>query len=196
MGRPSVGPQRRAQILDAAIACISDRGIVSTTLEGIAEKAGMSRGHVRHFAGNRDLIIADACRRFYGLLPELPGGPAEILADPTASLESMLDVLFGEDFSEASDENAVVQAFVAESKSNESVAGVLDEAYSSTHDRVADAVRRDLPQLSEDFVRQLSFDIVCLALGNVFLTDIGHSLLKGYNARAGADALLATAIRS
>ncbi|MGO2634172.1 MAG: TetR family transcriptional regulator, partial [Galactobacter sp.] len=43
MGRPSVGPQRRAQILDATVECISEFGIVATTLERIAEKAGMSR---------------------------------------------------------------------------------------------------------------------------------------------------------
>ncbi|MGO3088641.1 MAG: TetR/AcrR family transcriptional regulator [Galactobacter sp.] len=194
MGRPSVGPQRRAQILDATIDCISEHGIVATTLERIAEKAGMSRGHVRHFAGNRDTLISDACRRFYGLLPELEGGPEQIIPDTEASLEDILDVLFGDDFAAATDENAVVQAFIAEAKSNTSVSAVLDQAYSSTHDRVTLVVRRDLPQLGDEFAGQLAFDVVCLALGNVFLTDLGHSLVRGFNARAGADALLRSAL--
>ncbi|WP_291278627.1 TetR/AcrR family transcriptional regulator [Galactobacter sp.] len=196
MGRPSVGPQRRAQILDATIECISEFGIVATTLERIAEKAGMSRGHVRHFAGNRDTLISDACRRFYGLLPELEGGPDQIVPDVDASLDDVLEVLFGEDFTAPTDENAVVQAFVAESKSNTDVASVLDKAYSSTHERVFQVMVRDLPHLDREFVGQLAFDIVCLALGNVFLTDLGHSLIRGFNARAGADALLRAALES
>jgi hypothetical protein len=151
---------------------------------------------VRHFAGNRDTLITDACKRFYGLLPELEGGPEQIVPDTEAPLEDILDILFGEEFAAASDENAVVQAFVAESKSNADVAAVLDQAYSATHDRVALVVRRDLPQLEDQRAGQLAFDIVCLALGNVFLVDLGHSLVSGYNARAGADALLATALAS
>jgi AcrR family transcriptional regulator len=196
MGRPSVGPQRRAQILDATIECISEHGIVSTTLERIAEKAGMSRGHVRHFAGNRDTLITDACKRFYGLLPELDGGPEQIVPDTDASLEDDLEVLFGDEFAAATDENAVVQAFIAEAKSNTDVAAVLDQAYSSTHDRVATVVRRDLPQLDDDLAGRLAFDIFCLALGNVFLTDLGHSLVRNYSSREGAEALLATALAS
>jgi hypothetical protein len=50
--------------------------------------------------------------------------------------------------------------------------------------------------LDDDLAGRLAFDIFCLALGNVFLTDLGHSLVRNYSSREGAEALLATALAS
>lgn len=198
MGRPSLGPARKAQILDAALECIGAHGIVETTLERIAAQAGMSRGHVRHYVGNRDQIITDAARRFYGLLPELDDAWEPILARPDDSVAGMMDVLFGDEFAGIGAENQVVQAFVAESKANAEMALILDAAYSQTHSTLTAALQREIPGLDPattggQQAQDLAFDILCLALGSVFLQDIGRPVLRGYSARSGAEALVRAA---
>src|SRR5699024_12343943 len=65
MARPSVANERRQQIMEATLATMTEHGISGTTLDRIAESAGMSRGHVRHFLGNRDEILVNTARYFY-----------------------------------------------------------------------------------------------------------------------------------
>jgi AcrR family transcriptional regulator len=49
----------RSGILDAALACFSERGYHQTSIDAIAERAGLSKGAIYwHFAGKRDLFLA------------------------------------------------------------------------------------------------------------------------------------------
>ena len=59
MARPSVALERREQIIEATMTTIAEHGISGTTLDRIADAVGMSRGHVRHFVGNRDRLLLD-----------------------------------------------------------------------------------------------------------------------------------------
>ena len=50
---------RRRQILDAAVACFSRRGIHETTMADIAREAGISTGLAyRYFAGKKEIVAA------------------------------------------------------------------------------------------------------------------------------------------
>jgi AcrR family transcriptional regulator len=49
----------RGEILDAALACFSARGYHETSVDDIAERAGLSKGAIYwHFAGKRELFLA------------------------------------------------------------------------------------------------------------------------------------------
>ena len=54
--------ERRRQILDAVEECVISYGLGGTTLERIADEAGMTRSNLAHFVGNRDEIM-DAARQ-------------------------------------------------------------------------------------------------------------------------------------
>ena len=58
MGRPSLANVRREQILDALERCLARDGLVGTTLEAVAEEAGVRRPVIRHYFGNRDELVA------------------------------------------------------------------------------------------------------------------------------------------
>ncbi|MGB0580489.1 MAG: TetR/AcrR family transcriptional regulator [Limisphaerales bacterium] len=59
MGRPDLSETRRAEILDAFERCVARHGLDSSSLELVAEEAGMKRSVVRHYVGNReDMIVA------------------------------------------------------------------------------------------------------------------------------------------
>ncbi len=187
MARPSVADERRGQILDATLATIAERGISGTTLDRIADTAGMSRGHVRHFAGNRDRLLLDAAKHFYA---DETGSPA-ILPTAVDSLSAAIDYLFGEEFSSSNSENAIALAFVELSRSSPDIAAVLTEAYSSARTRLAAYVAAAKPALDPADCDWPAEGVLAIALGNVFLgdfnTDPGHTV----RTRAAAEALLA-----
>jgi AcrR family transcriptional regulator len=58
-GRRPAGQETRAQVLDAARAEFLERGYDAVSVRGVARRAGVDPGTVRHwFAGKRDLLTA------------------------------------------------------------------------------------------------------------------------------------------
>jgi AcrR family transcriptional regulator len=50
---------RRQQVLEAALAAITERGVPDTRISDIATKAGMSPGHVLYYFGSKANILAE-----------------------------------------------------------------------------------------------------------------------------------------
>ena len=66
VGRPPVAVERREQIFDAVEQCLLELGLSGTTLEAIAQRAGMTRSAIAYFVGNRDDVIDAAVARSVG----------------------------------------------------------------------------------------------------------------------------------
>ncbi|MBX3196473.1 MAG: TetR family transcriptional regulator [Microbacteriaceae bacterium] len=195
MGRPSVAEERRRQILEAAIRCLSRHGLSATTLDGIAAEAGMARGHVRHFAGNRDDILTGAALLlYYGDLPD----PEQIatgahtgtfLPPDTNSIEAALDYLFGE-LAAPGPENAAALALVDAGRTNQRIHAVVSGAYLSSEVELAALIGGAAPRASTDDVASVAYGVVALALGNVFMSDIEVSDEHTRRARNNAERLV------
>ncbi len=70
--RRSDGLKRRDQLLDAALACFSERGILATGIEEVRKRAGASPSSVYHlFDGMPALIVALLVRTFERLFTHL-----------------------------------------------------------------------------------------------------------------------------
>ncbi|MED4753535.1 TetR/AcrR family transcriptional regulator [Brevibacillus choshinensis] len=87
---PKVGmePKRRADVINATLACISIHGIDGMTLDKVAEYADCSKGVVTYYFKNKDNLTIEAFKSFmayYGLKIE-----SEI--DPTMKAREMIDV--------------------------------------------------------------------------------------------------------
>jgi AcrR family transcriptional regulator len=63
MGRPSLTEVRREEILDAFERCVARYGLEGTSLERVAEEAGMKRSILRHYIGNREDLIDALAQR-------------------------------------------------------------------------------------------------------------------------------------
>lgn len=48
--------------MEAALAVIADRGLASTRISDIADRAGMSPGHVMYYFRSKDLVLMEALR--------------------------------------------------------------------------------------------------------------------------------------
>lgn len=188
MARPTVADERRAQILDATLTTIAERGISGTTLDRIADTAGMSRGHVRHFSGNRDSLLLDAAKHFYA---DETGDSAIIPASVT-TLEGAIDYLFSDDFAASSAENAIVLAFVELARSSPDIAAVLRDAYSASQSRLVRYIEEAKPAVSHDDCDWAAEGVLSIALGNVFLGDFNADPGHTVRTRVAAEALLAS----
>lgn len=93
MPRRDLTEERTSQILDALERCILKNGLEASSLEKVAEEAGVKRPIIRHYIGNReDLLLALTDRfvendrqRVTAMVSALGGGNR---------VEALLDMLF------------------------------------------------------------------------------------------------------
>jgi len=57
------GEQTRARLLEATIQSIAHDGVAGASVERITERAGVSRGLIRHYYGSKSRLLAEAFRR-------------------------------------------------------------------------------------------------------------------------------------
>ncbi|MEM8608372.1 MAG: TetR family transcriptional regulator [Myxococcota bacterium] len=64
MPRPNLTEQRTQEILDAFERCLPRYGLQGTSLEHVAEEAGVKRTIIRHYVGNRDHLLSALVARY------------------------------------------------------------------------------------------------------------------------------------
>lgn len=191
MARPSVAVERREQIIDAALRTIAEHGVFGASLDRIADAAGMSRGHVRHFVGNRDRLMIETAMTVFA---DDQGVPT-VLPREISTLSDTLDYLFGPVFTASDTENAVILGLVELSRTTPAIAEILTTAYSGTTDRIADMVGAAYPGTPADVRAVIAEGIITSALGNVFLGDFSTDPERTKRTRAAADALVSALSR-
>ncbi|MFV0307810.1 MAG: TetR/AcrR family transcriptional regulator [Desertimonas sp.] len=94
--RRMTGPERAAQLLDVAELLFVEQGYETTTLEDIAQRAGVSRPVVYQHHGSKDgLYLACVTRARVGLV-ERSGQAMEGVTDPLVAMRAAADVWFAE----------------------------------------------------------------------------------------------------
>ncbi|HWS51870.1 MAG TPA: TetR/AcrR family transcriptional regulator [Microbacterium sp.] len=187
MARPSVAAERRDQIIDATLQTVAQHGVAGTSLDRIAEAVGMSRGHVRHFVGNRDQLLAETARRVFSD----ENGALTILPSSISTFTEALDYLFGEDFTRSDAENAVVLGFVELARSTPPIAEILAEAYSRTRKSLAEFAVAAYPRADHVTCEIVADGTLSAALGNVFMGDFDADEVRTARVRRAVETLLA-----
>ncbi|NKB64644.1 MAG: TetR family transcriptional regulator [Gammaproteobacteria bacterium] len=95
MGRPSIKAERTQEILDAYERCVSRFGVEGSTLEKIAEEAGLRRSLLRHYIGNKDDLLEALVTRF---ITKSRQSTEELMSCLTAGMDaaSLVETLFDE----------------------------------------------------------------------------------------------------
>lgn len=116
--RPSLEPERQAEMLEALAACIAEMGINGLTVQAVADKSGWSRGHVRHYLGNKGdqlhALVDLYTQRYAASLEEI------VEQNPRGQRrQAIFDELFGESWQNVdSQDDAVLDALTAYAASN------------------------------------------------------------------------------
>ena len=125
MGRPDLTETRRAEILDAFEKCVARHGLTGSSLERVAEEAGMRRSILRHYIGNRDALVRALAERVVGKYKaELDVAFAAI---STNSTNHLIDFFFPSQPASSTESVLVIEALIAESDSSPEIAAIMRE---------------------------------------------------------------------
>jgi TetR/AcrR family transcriptional repressor of bet genes len=91
-----MGPIRRKQLVEAAVATIHEDGFAAATVAKIARRAGVSNGIVHHYFASKDELLFETMR---SLLAELRRDAVQRLglaASPRERLYAVIDASYGD----------------------------------------------------------------------------------------------------
>ncbi|MBW8481231.1 TetR/AcrR family transcriptional regulator [Actinomadura parmotrematis] len=189
MGRPSVAAERREQILRAAARSVARHGLAGSTQERIAEAAGLSRSHVRHYMGNRDELI-DALWD-HVITPYVASMAAATAGrEPAARLRALVDYLFGPQMAR-NDDDAVIEAFISGAMHDVRLRGRVYDTYSRLEREVAAAIREAVPGCGSAESLRAAYALLCMAFGNSMLGTLPFPASRPAGMRALAERMLA-----
>ena len=158
MPRPSVKAERTEEILDAFERCVARFGVEGSTLERIAEEAGLRRSLLRHYVGNRDDLLDALVARFLdrsgresdALFAALP---AEGRAD------ALIDFLFDESYADAQ-AVLVADALVAASAHRPELGPKLRAWIEAFTGRIAEELARAFPAAATEACESVAAGLV------------------------------------
>jgi AcrR family transcriptional regulator len=135
------GSRQAEAVLEAAIRCLGEDGYAGTSLQRVADAAGVQKRMVLYYHGSRERLIAAALRRlgdtFLGELEQRLAG----LHDPAAVIDSAAEL-----FLEQAADRALLTAYfglLAESATDP----VLAEAFEGLRERALAIAHRRLDEL-------------------------------------------------
>ena len=171
VGRPSLEAERTSEIVVAASRCIARHGLAGATLELIARESGFSRGHIRHYVGNRqeliDLVVETALEPYRHQFEELA------MLDPgEARVSALLDFLLGERF-QTSGDYALFNALFQEVQREQRIHDQMQLVYRAMERYIEQALALSFPDAKPAACRSVAFALLCLTMGISDLDQLG-----------------------
>jgi AcrR family transcriptional regulator len=84
--------ERRERVLEAALGVIAERGLEATRTADIAERAGMSPGHVLYYFRTKDRVLMEALRHVEDRMHEEAEGELASIAPGPERLRRLLEL--------------------------------------------------------------------------------------------------------
>ena len=188
MPRPSLADVRRPQLLDAYARCLVKFGAEGSTLERIADEAGVTRALVRHYLGNRDdvdrALVAFLRERGVGWFTGLGTGLA-----PRDRLVAILDALFAHGSEQP---GQVVDTLLGATSQDPVLRGLLREMYLEFEHLLDAELAAAYPRVEPAQRRQVAYAILCLAGMHSSLAELGFPVDRAIAARRSAQLLIDT----
>ncbi len=191
MPRPDLTEERTAMILDAFARCVARKGLDATSLENVADEAGVKRSILRHYVGNRDDLInalaARADTRY-----------RQLMADMKASLpkqrpaNALLDFLFWDYGDETNHDVQVVEVLMAAARNNDSLRTISKGWVDDFTQIVADTLQRHYPKASKNQCWTVAYGVVSIYYSHESLRQMPLPDKYRRAARASAEMLTDT----
>jgi AcrR family transcriptional regulator len=162
--------ERHEQIFDAVTRCVGLYGLNGTTLERVAEASGFSRGHVRHYVGNRDEMLR-AFRERLTLKYVQSAQRMCAAAEPGQRGSTIVQFLFGQEWAPGVD-NAAIDALLWAAARDEAVRNQLRASYLSIEHTLTCALREDYPDAPAAECASTAYALLCLAFAHSTLLEL------------------------
>ncbi|MCR9240091.1 MAG: TetR/AcrR family transcriptional regulator [Rhodobiaceae bacterium] len=187
MARAKIEDERKEQILQAFETCVIRHGLAKTTLQKVADEAGLPRSLVRYFVGNRDsmvdLLIARMIDRGEATLATAQrAGVANTLGD-------LIDTIFAATFGDETSNNVVGELWYLAIRDVTMRTRLADMYGRITDALVAQMTAEEIgPGMAER--EDVAQALLSLAYGEASFTDIGLKKPNLISSRRLADALI------
>ena len=190
MGRKSLANERREQILNAFAICLDKYGFEGSSLERIAQQAGVQRSIIRHYIGNRDDLITAAVDHIISDYKEKLENAFENLSQ-TELISELLNYLFANDNDNiVSYHDNILHALWSTHERNPHTRELLHNLYSAFESLVFDLLTRVYPQSDEDQRHSTALTIMCLMDSTWSFISIGFPKTRLETARQVAEQLI------
>ncbi len=155
MARPSVKEKRTEEILDAFERCVARYGVEGSTLEKIAEQAGLRRSLLRHYIGNREELIEALLERFISRSNTVMAQMTTLLKD--ASAAKFIEYLF---YEEDGDTSALVsQPLIVAAAEHENIRIQMTEWGAQFTAQLSNIISGIYPTISEADLSEIATGI-------------------------------------
>lgn len=172
MGRPSLVDARRVEILDAFERCLGHYGLEGSSLERIAEEAGMQRSILRHYVGNREDLVAALCERVVATYcNDLKLFASQI--DPTRRIAQVLEYLLPDQPRESTNRIMVVESLIAAAENDASIRDQMNHYVDSFVQIIADQLRLQFPHQRPQKCWQTAYGAICICFNQASLASLG-----------------------
>ncbi|MCP4363627.1 MAG: TetR/AcrR family transcriptional regulator, partial [Chloroflexi bacterium] len=163
MGRKSLANERREQILDAFEVCIRQCGLEGSSLEKVAQEAGVKRSIIRHYIGNRSDLIAAAVDRIINTYQQDLAAAVQNLPQ-NQLMPELLDYLFCyEEGGERSHYDILTTALWAAHERDPNTHQLLLNLYQEFETLIFQALTHAYPHSPQSQRQGIAFSIMCLA---------------------------------
>lgn len=188
MARPSKAAERVQQINEATLRTLAKYGYAAASLDRIAEEAGLARGHIRHYVGNRQNLIREAAKlSYFG-----ESGTDKFWPESINTVREAVNYLFSTEFIGTREENAVFFGFIEASRSDPVISQILISAYSGAETELAALLKQEYPGAPSARRKQIAFSVVSIAIQNIFLLDISADADNTKLAKSSANFVIST----
>jgi AcrR family transcriptional regulator len=170
VGRRSLAKERTVQILEAYAVCIGRFGLEGATLEKVSEESGFSRGHIRHYVGNRDEMRRALVQ---WVVDDFSEGAAETVADAPpgqrarARMRHMLETGLG-----PAPDNAAIDVLLGATTYDVGLRRMMREIYLDVERSIAADLREDFPGAAAKVYREAAYQLLAIAFGNWSLSEL------------------------
>lgn len=164
MGRKSLKEERSQMILDAFERCVARFGLEGSSLEVIANEAGVKRSLIRHYLGNRESLILALTER---TVAKYHAWTDESLAyfpeDLTMRGVALLDMLFPKQSYLSGDDVMVVESLIAAADRYPEIRDIMRQWSLDYIHKIAREIHTCYPKQDEKACIQVAYGLTGIA---------------------------------
>ena len=191
MGRKDLTIERQDIILDAMERCIAKYGLQGTTLKNIASEAGINRGLLHHYIGNRADIFQLMIERLIKRYQASFGGYAAARPGKNHA-DIVVDYYFSAWFDLAPEDDALLLELLAESGRDPHIQKLLLNLYNGFESMIAQELAGLYPNTDHRNLHSVSYSLMLLAFAHATITWLGSPIAKKADVRSIAKKLIQT----
>jgi len=163
--------ERTAQILDAFERCVARYGLEGSSLERVAEEAGVKRSILRHYVGNRDDLILALGER---VIAKYRSDIGELIGSVTSKgrVNKLLEFFFPDQPFETIESTLIVESLIAAAEKYPRIRELKTEYIEELVATTADQLRQEYPTVTRQQCWAVAYGVVCICFNQESLVPL------------------------